>query len=254
MIPVIYLTGAAACGKGTLGKMLAEEFGFLHISIGDILREYRKQRDSLNPKLPPNWPESARQAIIECMKNNKPIPDNILHTFPGLLPPVVLVYHNYHVKNDTQDRKSKASWLTPQIMLENMKLAEGRYKALLVDGLPVTPFERNVEVINHFGKLNSGLTIVITCPVEVARERYLNRARMASENEAKFARRMEKTERILPQFIKFMEEQGTVVTAINDGTLSVEEAYRELFAKLSRSEVFWGLIGKRPGRAGAISE
>ena len=44
---VVLVMGGPASGKGTYCKKLAEDFGFIHLSIGDILREERtKNTDS----------------------------------------------------------------------------------------------------------------------------------------------------------------------------------------------------------------
>jgi UMP-CMP kinase len=47
---VVLVMGGPASGKGTYCKMLSEEFGFIHLSIGDILREERL-KDSEEGKL-----------------------------------------------------------------------------------------------------------------------------------------------------------------------------------------------------------
>lgn len=39
----VLIMGGPASGKGTCCKQLVEEFGFVHLSIGDILREERKK-------------------------------------------------------------------------------------------------------------------------------------------------------------------------------------------------------------------
>ena len=46
--PCVILTGPPGCGKGTHSKFIHEEFGWLHVATGDILR---KSKDETVKKL-----------------------------------------------------------------------------------------------------------------------------------------------------------------------------------------------------------
>ncbi|KAJ9600449.1 hypothetical protein L9F63_009219 [Diploptera punctata] len=43
---VIFVLGRPGAGKGTVSKSIQEEFGFLHLSVGQVLRDERKNQDS----------------------------------------------------------------------------------------------------------------------------------------------------------------------------------------------------------------
>lgn len=47
----IILIAAPAAGKGTLAKILADKYGYEHISTGDLLREVSKEKTSLGEKI-----------------------------------------------------------------------------------------------------------------------------------------------------------------------------------------------------------
>ena len=42
------MIGAPASGKGTLCKELAEDYGFYHLSVGDLMRQALKDRTNHN--------------------------------------------------------------------------------------------------------------------------------------------------------------------------------------------------------------
>lgn len=47
MVPeVVFVLGAPGSGKGTQCSLISEEFGFVHLSAGDLLREERQRPDS----------------------------------------------------------------------------------------------------------------------------------------------------------------------------------------------------------------
>lgn len=62
----IILLGPPGAGKGTQAKSLAEKFGFLHISTGDLLRENVKNNTSLGLK------------AKEYMEKGELVPDKLL--------------------------------------------------------------------------------------------------------------------------------------------------------------------------------
>lgn len=48
---VIIMLGAPGTGKGTVGKLLSEELGIVHISSGEIFRSYAKKHDKLGEQI-----------------------------------------------------------------------------------------------------------------------------------------------------------------------------------------------------------
>ena len=48
---VIIMLGAPGTGKGTVGKLLSEELGIVHISSGEIFRSYAKNHDKLGEQI-----------------------------------------------------------------------------------------------------------------------------------------------------------------------------------------------------------
>ncbi|KAJ1963115.1 bifunctional uridylate/adenylate kinase [Dimargaris xerosporica] len=60
---VVFVLGGPGSGKGTQCKRLAEEFGFVHLSAGDLLREEQQR------------PDSAYAELIEwCIREGKIVP------------------------------------------------------------------------------------------------------------------------------------------------------------------------------------
>ncbi len=48
---VVIMLGAPGTGKGTVGKLLSEELGIVHISSGEIFRSYAKKHDKLGEEI-----------------------------------------------------------------------------------------------------------------------------------------------------------------------------------------------------------
>ncbi|KAI8626950.1 P-loop containing nucleoside triphosphate hydrolase protein [Xylariaceae sp. FL1651] len=213
-LPIIILTGATACGKGTLGRKLASDFGFYHLSMGDARRSYWQA--IMGPI--PGMPDDINKYVVE----HKEIPAELLARYNPV--PVVLLYHNFKVNN------KRTIVLASDILRE--KLDEARAE----------------DFIASF----SGLTIVIECPRDVAKKRYIQRSR-GNEDAARFETRMEKTDEILPPFIELMAGYGTVVYSVNDDTMTIEDAYNVLLSQLYNTSIFLTLaqrteyIGSNPG-------
>jgi adenylate kinase family enzyme len=255
-IPIIYLTGAAACGKGTLGKMLADKYGLYHLSIGDIRRDFlrRVQEGGIG---------HISDEIDKYIKARKVIPEDLLkqpeeegELFLGKykrVPAILPCYNRY-----TQNLATFP--VVPAIIRENIGEAQSQsqyavgkgkgikrhyYKAMLIDGLPVTTGELNQKIVAEFKDQFSGLTIVVECPENVARSRYVERKRLETDDEEKFERRMERTGRSLPPFLALMEGRygSTMVKVVNDGSRTVEQVFEDLEKMLMRCEIFGRIIG-----------
>ena len=65
----VYVLGGPGCGKGTNCARLKEEFGFVHLSAGDLLRAEQKREGSAEAKL-----------IAEYIKEGKIVPAEITIT------------------------------------------------------------------------------------------------------------------------------------------------------------------------------
>lgn len=68
---VIFVLGGPGAGKGTQSVLLAEKYGFLHLSAGDLLREERHRAGSQYGDL-----------INSCIHDGKIVP---MHITIGLL-------------------------------------------------------------------------------------------------------------------------------------------------------------------------
>lgn len=87
----LILLGAPGAGKGTLAKQLEEEFGFLHLSTGEILRENIKKQTQLGLLAKPlldNGQLVPDEIIVEIVKNRieNESKDFMLDGFPRTLP------------------------------------------------------------------------------------------------------------------------------------------------------------------------
>ncbi|KAF2113719.1 cytidylate kinase [Lophiotrema nucula] len=60
-LTVVFVSGGPGVGKGTQCTRLAEEFGFSHISVGDLLREEAKRPESPYREF---IPESIRKSVL----------------------------------------------------------------------------------------------------------------------------------------------------------------------------------------------
>lgn len=87
----LILLGAPGSGKGTLAKQLEEEFGFLHFSTGEILRENIENKTPLGLLAKPlldNGQFVPDEVIVEVVKNKilNESKSYILDGFPRTLP------------------------------------------------------------------------------------------------------------------------------------------------------------------------
>ncbi|KAI1437679.1 P-loop containing nucleoside triphosphate hydrolase protein [Xylaria sp. CBS 124048] len=226
--PIIYLSGATATGKGTLGKKLAAQFDFYHISMGDLRRSYLAQLKAGAPEMD----EEVRRYIQE----GKIIPEQILKRYNPV--PVLLNYHNHRTVGGHSWTVKLALGMIEEKMAElrSQRPASRRCKPVIIDGHPLTAGTISIEIVTNYLRVYSGLTIVTESPRAVAKQRYLSRSRLPSEDAARFESRMELTNRALPPFLEFMALYGEVLRSQNDENMTIDEAYYALLRKLEHLE------------------
>ncbi|KAI1426087.1 P-loop containing nucleoside triphosphate hydrolase protein [Xylaria sp. FL1777] len=234
-VSIIYLTGATACGKGTLGKRLADRFNFYHVSMGDLRREHLETIRMGVPFLD--------KAIQDCVRNGEPVPDSLLTQYNTV--PAVIQYHNHKAKG----HQSWTTEIASKMLSESLATARARARSegkslqvVIVDGLPLTGGKISAELVDKYIAAYAGLTIVLETPREVAKERYLGRKRLVGDNADRFEARMELTDRSLPGFIEFMAERGEIVRSKNDETMGPDDAFDTLLSELNNSNVWLTLL------------
>jgi hypothetical protein len=204
--------------------MLAASFGFYHFSMGDARRKLLVQTKSPIPGMP--------DEINKLISDGQEIPEDVLAQFRPV--PVILKYHNCRVKG-------VSTWSVAPDMMEQTFTevrAEGKHKAIIVDGFPLVTGNANGVIVRHFIEQFSGLTIVLESPLDVAKKRYLERERLITDTAERFEARAERTDRALPQFLELMAGLGSIVVLTNDGTMTIDETYNALVAKLRDSPIF----------------
>ncbi|KAI1823580.1 P-loop containing nucleoside triphosphate hydrolase protein [Xylaria intraflava] len=231
--PIIYLSGATATGKGTLGKKLAANFGLYHVSMGDLRRRYLEKLRAGAPGID----HDIQQYIVE----GKEIPQELLKRYNTI--PAIIQYHNHRAQGLHSWTSQIASAMLEEELAELRAPGQqvGRYKAILIDGHPLTGGVVSQIFVEKYLPIYSGLTIAIDCPREVCKRRYVERARVLSENEAKFETRMALTDKALPVFLELMASYGEIVHSTNDDTMTIDDAYNALVGQLRESRVFFSL-------------
>ncbi|KAI1113223.1 hypothetical protein F5Y14DRAFT_462755 [Nemania sp. NC0429] len=235
---IVYIIGATATGKGTLGKRLATHFGFYHISLGEKRRSYG---NAIRAELP-----SMSEAVRRCIQGGTAIPEDILQQYDPV--PATLRYHNLLVGNHKRWSAELASMIIDEELAKARALeAErgGEYTGIIIDGHPVTEGQISHRVIEAYKQAFSGLSIVIESPREVAQQRYLSRARLVIEDSTRFESRMKTTDKVLPGFIESMKGYGEVVFSTNDGTMTIDDAYHALLGELDKNSKVWHTLKER---------
>ncbi|GAW19164.1 hypothetical protein ANO14919_086480 [Xylariales sp. No.14919] len=234
-VVIVYLTGATACGKGTLGKRLAAEFGFYHISMGDLRRAHL---DSIKLGVP-----HLDEAIREFVREERVIPPDLLAQYHTV--PAVLQYYNHRASGS----KGWTTKLAAKMLSEELAVARAlaksqgeSVKVIILDGHPLTRGSNSSELVDIYKEVYAGLTIVLETPREVAKQRYLARARSAGNNSDRFESRMELTDSILYDFIELMAGFGEIVYSENNAAMSIDDAYNVLLSNLNKSSTWPTLL------------
>lgn len=234
---IIYITGHTACGKGTLGKMLAARFGFHHISLGDVRRDHLKS-------LREGIPSLNNQEITDYVQKGDKIPKSVLARYDPV--PAVLIYYNHRTRAPRTWSLHLATVMLEEELARVRALEERERGAhggiVLVDGHPLSAGVISSELFRKYLASYAGLTIVIESPRHVAKQRYIERARQPDTDGDHFEARMNLAERLLPPFLELVARHGEIVYSQNNGDMTIEEAHNILCSELNKSPAFRALI------------
>ncbi|OTA95254.1 hypothetical protein M434DRAFT_393983 [Hypoxylon sp. CO27-5] len=155
MLPIISIIGMPAGGKETLGKELADDFDLYHLSIMDMLRSIKDPSQTVAEYI---RGESLPFELKEYLSRWRYIPINdminYLHLQRRSIPlGFILVVLRKKIEEITKRKK---------------------HRGILLDDFPRRA-EHARGAAELFGSPFPDLTIVIECPFNVARSRYLRR-------------------------------------------------------------------------------
>ncbi|KAI0007912.1 P-loop containing nucleoside triphosphate hydrolase protein [Xylariaceae sp. FL0662B] len=223
--PIISLLGLMASGKGTLGARLAADYDLYHMSIGDVLRA------KLQPPIP-----GVSDPINELVAQGKPIPDEMAADLQAHYPLELQIY-GYLVRWDIVPPALAFPLLTEQI---ERVYESGRYRGVLLDGVPREL--GHLEAAERILPALPGLLIFLDCPEEVARARYLGRARSNDDNSS-FDHRLEHFREHMPPVLDYFEAAGSLVRIPVDGMATIDAAYASLVTRLGKEPKWQAIMG-----------
>ncbi|KAI1413356.1 P-loop containing nucleoside triphosphate hydrolase protein [Hypoxylon sp. FL1857] len=226
MLPIVSLLGIPAGGKGTLGPRLAEQFNFYYLSIGDMLRSIKK-------------PCPTVRQLVE----GEALPPHLLTALEGWMDEHVDVV----IRSYRDLRAFVPLGIVLPVLREHIKEIEMNhdYKGILLDGFP-RQLDHAKLAKQYFGPRFPRLTIVIECPAHIARSRYLQRGRH-NDNLVHFEKRLDHFWMHMDPLLKELETSGLVRT-VNDDSMTIQQAYLALLAKLFHNETWNNIVNMQSER------
>jgi UMP-CMP kinase len=185
---VLFFLGGPGSGKGTQSEYLKRDYGFKHLSAGDLLREEQDREGS-----------EYGEMIKSYIKDGKIVPMEVT---------VKLLENAMKTKLDQSQGESHAS---------------GEQARFLIDGFP-----RKMDQAVFFEQsvCPSKCTIFLDCPEDVMEERLLNRGKTSgrSDDNAESIKKRFKTfvETSMP-VVNHFEQGGKVIRVLATG--SPDEVY-----------------------------
>ena len=183
VVTVVYILGGPGSGKGTQSAHLVDDYGFTHLSAGDLLRAEQDREGS-----------EYGQMIKDYIKNGEIVPMEVT---------VKLLENAMQSKLDEQESEKKGS------------KANGRF---LIDGFP-----RKMDQALFFedSVCPSRCTLFLDCPEEVMRERLLNRGKTSGrsdDNEESIIKRFKTFVETSMPVVNHFEKLGKVVKVSATGS------------------------------------
>lgn len=208
---VVFVLGGPGAGKGTQCQRICAEFGYVHLSAGDLLRKER------------NTPGSQYGDLIEGhIRNGTIVPVEIT---VSLLENAINETVQAQAKDDTEASGNMMNGgeggdIPPKKVI-------GRF---LIDGFPRN--QNNLEGWQRLmnGKANVQFVIFFDCPEDLCVERCLKRGQAGSgrsdDNEESLKKRLNTYLYQTKPIIDFYEKQNLVKRI--DGTGTPDEVYAEV--------------------------
>jgi UMP-CMP kinase len=169
---VIFVLGGPGAGKGTQCELLVREFGFVHISAGDLLRKERERPGSPFGKL-----------INDCIKEGRIVPKEItislIQNVMSLALSKQFLIDGFPRQMDQaecfEQRVCESTCMLyfecPETLMEQRLLKRGETSARIDDSLDVirkrfqTFRETTMPVISHYEKQGKLYRIDATAPI-----------------------------------------------------------------------------------------
>ena len=180
-VTVVYILGGPGSGKGTQSTRLVQDFGFTHMSAGDLLRAEQDRKGS-----------EFGQMIKDYIKDGKIVPMEVT---------VKLLENEMHSQLDSGKTSGGKG--------------EGRF---LIDGFPR---KMDQAVYFEDSVCPSACTLFLDCPEDVMNERLLNRGKTSGrsdDNEESIRKRFRTFVETSMPVVDYFEGQGKVVkvSAVGD--------------------------------------
>lgn len=204
-VSVIYILGGPGAGKGTQCATLVRDFGFHHLSAGDLLREEQDRAGSQYGDL-----------IRSYIKEGQIVPMEV----------TVKLLENAMKRSLGTDKDAKKDGTKPEPSTASPK---GRF---LIDGFP-----RKMDQAICFEQTvcESLFTLFVDCPAPVLMQRLLERGKTsgrADDNEASIGKRFRTFGETSMPVVRMFEAEGRVVRI--EGDASREEVGRQIREEMGR--------------------
>ncbi|KAJ8128473.1 hypothetical protein O1611_g5161 [Lasiodiplodia mahajangana] len=242
--PIIYITGGPGCGITDFGKRLAAQFNFYYICLEDCRRTLLEQLHAGVPWLSDD--------IRQCINENREVTSELYSDYETV--PIVIQLYN-EIINGTRGWTSSLAIAIIEEEISKMNAEEEsdvRYRAIMIDGHPLTAGNVSAEVVARYQDRYAGLIIAISSPAEVAQRRYIDRIKTPSDDEDRFRARIRLVARVLSEFLKNMS--GNKIYFEYEKNMTMDEAYHELVVQLREAEVWQRLTKDKTGDKPAKTE
>ena len=182
-VTVIFVLGGPGAGKGTQSERLVRDFGFAHLSAGDLLREEQDRPGSEFGELIRNY---IKEGTIVPMEVTVALLENAMRAD---------MQKKEKEKNESKERKDKSR-------------EQGRF---LIDGFP-----RKMDQAVRFEETvcPSKFTLFFDCPEPVMRERLLQRGKTsgrADDNLESITKRFRTFVDTSMPVVDYFDQRGKVV-------------------------------------------